>query len=103
MILSNSKEDTCAYIIFYGNPLLPIPPEAFDMCNEQDFIDRAWQRYLVALEKIDWSKFQDAIAEAEEYCNEPTMREILREIAARHPQTNQSSVIHNPRESSTIN
>ena len=72
--------ETFVHIIFYGNPLLPIPPEGFGMFKEADFCDFGWRRYFIALEKINWSKFNKSIADAKTYCKKPTMEEILKSL-----------------------
>lgn len=56
--------DTFVHVIFYGNPLLPIPPETFGMVADNDFMDFAWITYLKAIDCIDDKKFTQSVNHA---------------------------------------
>lgn len=40
-------------VVFFGNPLLPVPTEAFNMMDHDDFYDCGWCRYFRELKKAN--------------------------------------------------
>lgn len=75
--------ETWVHFLFYGNPLLPVPPEYFGM-SEDDFSDFGWRVYFRALDKIDRVRFERALTKAKQYCDQQKSRDISR---IRLPQT----------------
>jgi len=61
--------ETFVHIIFYGNPLLPIPPEGFGMFEEDDFCDFGWRKYFIALEKVNHNLWEKSMYQAMQYLN----------------------------------
>lgn len=50
--------------IFYGNPLMPFPPEAFGLVERVDFCDLGWLRYYRALATLNHEELAAIIEKA---------------------------------------
>jgi Leucine-rich repeat (LRR) protein len=49
---SSLPEDRFVNVVFYGNPLLPFPPERFGMSVTEDFWDFRWMMYFSKIREL---------------------------------------------------